>query len=690
MTSHQPLSSTDILARLAGISSYTPAQEIKEEYKLPSSLSNMLNEELVNESDIPIHSFLLLNEYMSNKRLNFTDMEDIFNSVLQKINDLSDDTSNHLSNRTLVGMLKDITSQVIDIAHNKTMKRLKNFETKNGVLDKAENEIISSLKDDKDKEKLKEQFKWLKAFSIKFPFAQGTIWKLVSLMMKLSSSKVKSDIILKVIPTAEPVFSEDAFEEEMVNATFKGGTDMVLQSASTSLQYNFLKSPISEYIKNNSRVCEGIVKNIDEMSLRMLNDKIPDIGRLLLMIAKPNYKSKLNNGSSFGEALSYAKSKLGKDSVFRWNGGYYTTNEGGASIKDNLGKLSNSTIEQLQKLGDTAIKFDVGEKSPNELKEHQIDTPIMNDVLLLEGVFDKLTSQLKNTGEDITTKITFSKFSKAWYDAGSPRHPKKFSDFLVKFLIDKLGRKHSFELSKLVNNVMDSTEDSENKKSDNSNKDEPSKSSAKEKEETSSNSKESESAPVSSDNSKESSHVSSDNSKEETAADESKEKTSKTDLPRLGSQERKKLSGPEEKKRLGAPEEKTDDTAEEEPKDKPEEANVESRLAKFGIKNPKEFQLLRTIIQHGKDKKFPNDIWGNAKTRKLLSNVISKVFDNIGLSQSEYANESVKDIESLEKAILIEQQCKLAGIQSSFNSTVFFERLDKFLNQAEVALIDVE
>lgn len=611
MTSHQQLSSTDILARLAGISSYTPA---------PPSLV----EETTPIQEL-LESMFELDRILTEERLNFSQIDDIFKKVIDGLEAKTADDKHDLSNRTLAGKAKDITAKITNVIMSNTWKKVKGWESDHGPVEKAFNEIKDEIKSEEDRKQLQDSFESFKSTGVKFVFAQGMIWDVIGSIVRLVKDGGKSKTSVEVAKTAMALLDGKAFQKNVINGMFKSGTVKLFQALAPEIEEHYRDKQLQVWIEKHPEIADGIDKNINTIATQMNDDKIPDICRVLLVTCShPKDELVVKSGtSSFGVAKKYAISKNKNKSpsipYFIWNGGYYNYK----NDRQRSGIFSGilNVIQQH-------IEIDLGLKTNKELIQmtEEIDTlnkgeDMLLETLLLEDAYKKLATQFKSIGKNLTSKVSLQKLNKAWYDAGSPRHPAKFEDFLVKFLNGIFGKG---DFSSAIGDIVQAAMSSE---------------SSDEKEETKPEKKE-----------------------EEIPSDSKPAKT-------------------EEEPAI----EKTDDT----PK---EEASKEKPKEKVNFSEKDFSNFVRIFNTYTKEKKFPPANFFEEPSHQLYLSRILKAAATDPQIKKQIRSLKLETIsvESLEKAILIEQQCKLAGIQSSFNSTVFFEQLDKFLNQAEVALINMK
>ncbi len=241
---------------------------------------------------------------------------------------------------------------------------------------------------------------------------------------------------------------------------------------------------------------------------------------------------------------------------------------------------------------------------------------------LNESLFDTdLENDVLNEAWSLKArKITVDSLHKAWSEEGRPKTPAAFKEFIEDHLIIQFGEKHSRKISELLSKVLKAPEQS---------------------------------APTKDE----------ENKKDDVETDTSK---------------------PEDDEPLLKPEE-DDEEDDEEETPSAEELTPEQKeadlLHKFGI-SKQQYNLLSKLVKDYNNGILNREYWKTPANRNLYASIIKSAFHHEGHDITAPLHEhNIHSIEDLDKAIITEQQCKLAGIKSPFNSQKFFEDLDKVLQQ---------
>jgi len=390
---------------------------------------------------------------------------------------------------------------------------------------------------------------------------------------------------------------------------------------------------IIDIVNDNKELIKLIIKKADSYAQQKISTALePNVRflfRVFTIFTRPHHNVDKNN-CKFGDALERANKSESK--IFIWNQGVYSA----VSLEDTINLnviLKGLTKKTLKQVSNMALRSFQG-KDLSSLSKAQVDA-------LTEGTIDiDLEDDILNEGIPfIGRKITVDSLHKAWSEEGRPKTPEKFKEFVEDHLVIKFGEKHSRKISELLSKVLKDEETTptpkeEDNKKDNDDTPKPGEEEGKSNDE-----------PL---------------LKPEEEEKGSKEKGSKIKLPRDKGSEDK---GSE------------DNGWEEKPQINP--------LEKFGIESWKDWETIKQLVKKLKKQDGSNNAWKNItpKIRKILSTILAQTFEEYQKSNETEPRYKMETIEDLDRAIITEQQCKLAGIKSPVNTQKFFEDLDKVLKQ---------
>jgi len=396
--------------------------------------------------------------------------------------------------------------------------------------------------------------------------------------------------------------------------------------------------PIIDVVNENKELIKLLIKKADFFA----NDKSsPSIGKIdagstsfipfiFTIFTRPSNNVSIEK-CKFGDALERANKSESK--IFIWNQGVYSA----VSLEDTINLnviLKGLTKKTLKQVSNMALRSFQG-KDLSSLSKAQVDA-LTEDTIDIDLEDDILNEGIPFIGR----KITVDSLHKAWSEEGRPKTPEKFKEFVEDHLVIKFGEKHSRKISELLSKVLKDegttpTPKKEDNKKDNDDTPKPGEEEGKNNDE-----------PLL--------------KPEEEEKKGSKEKGSKIKLPREKGSEDK---GSE------------DNGWEEKPQVNP--------LEKFGIESWKDWETIKQLVKKLKEGEGSNNAWKKItpKIRKILSTILAQTFEEYQKSNETEPRYKMETIEDLDRAIITEQQCKLAGIKSPVNTQKFFEDLDKVLKQ---------